>query len=505
MDTNIIGTAVFVAAFLLNLGMFVILRQRPVVLYSDETVNLSDCLLRRSQLPPPYMFAHRPVMHALHRRLMKIFKDDIIRAGRAINFGFIVLHIAAVIVFLSRHYSYPIVMIAVSWWMTCGAALGTTVVRIANFTERALGDLAVFSGFAAFLMTDPKLGVLMQIGAAAIFWAMVWHSSKFGVQAIVLVASATFGLTGNWPLILAVILSFGISYALFGREVLHQLRDQLGHLSWYLKYGHYFLSHEARGNCPRNIPRWAWKIYNSVPSRHLFLLLPLSIPTVAAWLFFGPPRYSPMWGVTAAAILVSAVVVMGRAAVIGPSCRYLYVTGLPIIFADLLVYTPRIAEFLFVADAGFGVVVGILFAWRARKAAMDWNADLAELRWTFHPIETEQINVVSDPIRIAEMIGAIVHLPRFRIATFGFSPKNVAFLGKYYPRYPALTSDSGKLRELIEEFDIEAVVVDKKVSSLSKISAFESLGFSRTREGNRFLLLCLKSSDDIRPVPRWQR
>ena len=485
------------AAFLFYFLFFGFLIRRPVTMYSDEPVHLSTVRMHQLKSKNPYMFAYQMVRHALHRKIMLLVGEgNIILKGRIVNFVAIIVHCIAMILFLSRYYEFGTAAAATAWWMLCGWGLGPHVLRLANFTERAIGDVLLFLGFAVFTLAEGQ-PLIVQIGATAAFWSLLWHSSKFGVQALIFVGLMLFIMIGNWQMLLSIAASFILSLAIFGKEVWLQLTDQLAHLRWYARYGHFFLT--AHGNKLSGVwGRRIERLYNSVLSRHLLLYLPLCLPVVIAWLIISPPDGSLLRTEALACLAVGAITVIGRLAVTGPGGRYIYIL-LPVIFADLLAHAPTLAYGFLAADAVYGTAAGILFAWWDRRRRPDWADALEDLRGVVEPIARLSINVCTDPLRISEMIFAATEQVNCKLPNFGFQNGNMEFVVRFYPRYPNLTSDGADITRLVNDHEINAFVFDK-ASSPNKIVGFlQEIDFRVVKEGKRFVLLKREGSSELAP------
>jgi hypothetical protein len=290
-------------------------------------------------------------------------------------------------------------------------------------------------------------------------------------------------------LVATVILSALVSVTLFGRTVIAQLRDQLGHLGWYWRSGFRFLTHvegpqeTLRQRLVAFIARHRAISYAII----YFPTLPLTIAAVA--LGGGGPLNSGEW-LAIAGVVVAGLTLIGKMMVVGPSIRYAYIL-LPFLMARLFAIWPAAAWTLALIEIAYGLIVGALRLRRilGRDADQDVKRMAALRLLLASASEQGPSRIVCDPLRIAEMIQAFDPPPRLKFASFGFTPMNIAFLERFYRVHPRLDIDDTGARELVERYEFDGALIDLDYSKPHVRAALEEVGFTLFGEKGRFALL----------------
>lgn len=478
-----------VAAFAIYVAVYLALKDRPIALYDDEIVNHSGVTSFRNPASCPYMFGFFPIMHALHRSLMaRVPREQEVAAGRLVNIASILVHCLGMVLLLAHVYAPAVAIAAAAWWMLSGWGLGFHVGRLNNYTERAFGDLLVFIGFAAFVLLAEARPWLAG-ATAAVLWAPVWHSSKFGIQAILLVGLVGSLVLASPVLALAVAASALVSVAVFGTVVVRQAADQLGHLDWSWRRGMSYLTHL---DGPRETTRQKLValIQRQKIFSHFFIYLPTLPLVVVALLWLGAAPANTGEALAVACLVVSGLTLIGKAVIIGPSARYAYIL-LPFLLARLLTDWPAAGWTLGVLEAGFGVVVGLAYFQRirARDTARD-SERLAGLRRLLATAGAQgPTRIVCDPLRLAEMIQSVDPPARLAFASYGFTRENVEFVVEHYPVLPHLEIDAAGVGDLIRRYGFDGALIDLQRSRPAIRAAFEANGFAAMGEDGGFVLL----------------
>lgn len=477
-----IALSSFIAAQVLYIWLFILLRLRPQILFSDETANQSAVQWFREPVASPYLFGYTPIMHAAHRRLMALVPPEKeIAIGRLANFVVILLHNFAMLALTASLFGLDAGCLVTAWWMLTCWGIGPHVGRLANYTERAFGDFFVFLGFAAFIAT-PAESYLLRILLIALPWTVVWHSSKFGVQAILLV-SLMMTLIGASPvLLLGLGLSFVLAAILFGEVIIDQVKDQLWHLRWYWTLGEKYLDQDgAEGRrSGLSFVRWllSWRIV-----KYNFVYAPTIVPIVGAWLLVRDGN-SVAENLFAATALAGLVCSFGKGAILGPGIRYVYIV-LPVALGELLRNFPELSIFL----ASVEIILAIVLTIRTlRRLTNIEDTSRAALLEVFRPLEKVAGVVMPSNLRIGEIILAVLRHPDFKIATFGQSRKYLSFVRRYYTPYPELTPDQELVNELVSQYSVDAMVVDRGSSAPNLPEILRNAGLREVKSVNQFSL-----------------
>jgi hypothetical protein len=488
MAETVFARVLLAITFAIYIYAYLAMRRRPVRIYEDEIVNYSGVTAFRDMVTHPYIFNFFPVMHALHRRIMAMVpRSQEIEAGRLLNMACILIHSLGMYLLISRYYDTSIAMLATSWWMLSGWGLGLHVGRLCNYTERALGDVLVFTGFAGLILLAEQ-ETWLRIAVVAALWAPVWHSSKFGVQAIVVIGLVGAIALQDASLAIAMVASALLAFVVFGPIVITQMRDQIGHLVWYWRSGMNYLKHSDGPEKTLRQKIVALLIRQKFCS-HALIYLP-TLPLIVLALIPGISRsWSHGESLALVCIFVAGLTLLGRLVVIGPAARYAYIL-LPFLLARLLVTWPEVAWVLAAVEISYGVGVGAVYLRRFRNQKDTSTARIAGLTKLLASCsDYGPSRMVCDPLRIGEMIQAADPPPRLKFVTFGFTRANVKFVERYYPLFPHLSIDRAGVRALELEVAIDGALLDLKSSEPSVRKAFQKEGFVPFDETEQFLLL----------------
>lgn len=476
------AVSIFITAQVLYVFLFVRLRLRPQILFSDETANQSAVQWFREPVTSPYLFNYTPIMHAAHRRLMALVPPESeISVGRLINFIVILLHNFAMLALTASLFGFKTGCLATSWWMLTCWGIGLHAGRLSNYTERAFGDFFVFLGFAAFIVV-PAEAYLLRILFTALPWAVVWHSSKFGVQAILLISLVAPLIGAPSALLLGWGLSFVLAIMLFGKCIIDQTKDQLWHLRWYWTLGEKYLDQDTAGGKKgaASFVRWilSWRIV-----KYNFIYAPTIVPIIGAWLLVRGE--SPLAeNLLAATALVGLLCSFGKGAILGPGIRYIYIL-LPVALSELLLNFPEFSVFL----ASVEIVLAAALTKRTLKRLVSVkDTSRAELQEVLQPLEKMHGVVVPSNLRIGEILLAVFRRPHFKIVTFGQSRNYLSFVRRYYTPYPQLIPDQALVNELVSQYSVDAVIVDKQSSVPNLLDILRNAGLREVKSVNQFSL-----------------
>lgn len=457
-QNNLVFALIFLLVSLgIYLFIFRMLRGLHPHIGGDELAHLSFINNYRKKINP-YALDHQPQAHHLFNLIMsRIPEEHTLHAGRRLNFLFVLTFYLPIIFYLSLSFQWSIALFAIAFSMLSPWGLGLNVARLATLTERAWSDCFFVFGLFLFLILDNNS--FTSIFLPAISWALIWPSSSFNRQSIILISLAYWLLSGDASLSFIAICSYLIALVFFGVVINRQIIAQVRHMNWYFKNRKFLLyrNHSFEAWRPSSILRKANKIVTGIISEKLLYFSPFFLFYVVFFLLHFEEG-SKLFLVTASVLSVALCTAIGYLRIVGPSARYWSFVQ-PLVYSILLSSSFGFAFFLVVETIFSIYLTNLRIAKLRAEKKKDPRSDISKLVAELNRILMKNEIVIFSNMKLASSINCSSVAPMFKTIGIGFEKNNSTFFSRYVQQYPFLSIE---LLPFLDEFKVSGLVFEKQ-------------------------------------------
>lgn len=452
----------FGLAFVIRVSLFFYKIEREPDFYSDELThigiekifiisnnksNISDYLKKHF-----YFTSYIGYPTLYHQIIHKISSNYGLKIRRRLsNFFGLLVPFSFIIIFFNN-FDITTLLFVGCYMLVSLNSFGLFGKMYVSYTERPFVDFIVFLAFAFFykyLLTNQLIFLLLSI----IPLSIIWFSSKFGIQAIVFISLVYTVISEDNSLFLVVLLSYIIGLLVNKERFLNVQKSHFGHLLWYARNSGWLdLKIKLNGFNMKNL-------YLYITSFHLFGKLLQFIPMFIFILLFLLIESSneTLNYFILSAFIVSIFTAFKPFLFIGPSYRYSWYF-LPFALSSFYEAYPIFSIIFLIIE----MILSIFIFYNIMHNKSD-NI-YAEYCKMLSSIQLKQKNILFSPIRIADMHLAITNKLEsklFAFWNFGVNLDAILSYEKYMPKYPYITNNTLKLKNLTEEYDLDIFVIDK--------------------------------------------
>lgn len=347
------------------------------------------------------------------------------------------------------------------------------------YTARSFADFLLFSGFFSVILYTTTTNITFLLVSIVIF-SIVWFSSSFGKQALILLLPLWSIISQNPAPFIALIGSLCIALIINKKKLLHILNHKFFHWIWYYRNQDIvFVS-----NAYLTKTTYIKKLYQKFTSRIIIAKVLQFIPFLPLFFILSIINYSTnpiMNGFIIASCVFSILTGTNKFKFIGPGFRYS-------LFALPYMWILFFREFEVLAQLflGIEILLAILFSilvMRDFKSTRNKSSDSeSEEIKNWIALTDEKYDIIlTSPISLVDIILVINKDIKSRYFTFfdnTFSPYYLDLYEKHI-EYPKLCLDSNLIQSLEKRTNANCIIIDKRFHSsdieLNKVNQLKKL------------------------------
>lgn len=465
---------IIVFAFLIRLLFtFMFNKSKQISHTSDEVGHQAhEILIRKSKKDNFFLkthFVNRDYIgypSLFHEIVIKIFgnyKDVILR--RYLSGFFSILFSIVFLVFGKLIFTEKELYLGLLSLLLSLSCFGLFLRQYKAYTARSFADFLLFSGFFFIILYSDTNNTYFLLAAIA-FFAMVWFSSEFGIQVLILIPTLWSIISQDSMPFLAVLASLCLALLFDSKKIGHILNHKFLHWIWYYRNQDIIL----KQNSYLAKTSYFKKLYQKLTSKIIISKVLQFIPFLPVFFILSIANYSinPIInGFIIASCIFSILTATNKFKFLGPGFRYS-------LFATPYMWIVFFRDFEVMAQ--FFIGIEILLALTFSVLVM---RDITSMKKKNNDSESEEIKnwialtdtkydtILTSPVSLVDIILVINKDIKSRYFTFFDNTFNPYFLNLYenHIKYPKLCLDSDLIQNLEKKTNANCIIIDKRFHS----------------------------------------
>ena len=457
------------------------LLRREISFYSDEMAHSALInIIKSKKCHKNYfkrIFFNSPALGYptfLHSLLISLGLDRKVYVKRL--FSMIISFLSPVIFFLIFQNTFPkeSIMLSIAYLLFSLAHFGFNGITTVSFTPRPFADFLLLCFYSLFVINIKTMnyGILFSLVLIAV---IIFFTSKFGTQSMVLTSLLYSILTFDFINIYIIALAYVIAVLVNFRRLKEINSAHFYHLSWYFKnYKWAFPKTKINFSDKR-------KFYDSImanPFLGKFMLFLPTFPVMIILIFYSDIDF-PIKALFLSTCLISLVTVIRPFIAIGPSFRYSHILY-PLMILYILTSNPEMFD-LFIYWIVIESILSFAIFYLLYFNKQEKHSLTKEYLKIYNSLDLANKNVATSPTRISLVHFGVKNTTDIRFFdTEYFLKDGLKNIIKYLDQYPFLTTKKEVFKQLISEFDIDYIILDKHIldSKYKNSNMYDEFGFN---------------------------
>ncbi|MFA7090235.1 MAG: hypothetical protein WC149_00120 [Arcobacteraceae bacterium] len=463
------ATYFLIGAFLVRIVMTFWNNNRPTYSFtSDENGHLAhERLLAQKNNLTQYLTKHLfnrtsiGYPNLFHHVARILFKEDYDIVKRRYLSGFFSV-LFPILFFLIgiNYYNYDTVAFVTIALLLSLATFGDFISQYKSYTGRSLADFILLCGYF-FIVLYVQTNDIIYYLLAIFFFSLVWFSSEFGIQSIVLTSILWSTFSKNTVPLEILILSVLVATIISKEKVQSNVGHKIFHWIWYFR-NQAFLHEKIKLDLKSLIG-----IYKAINSNVFLGKFLQYIPFVFLFVYIAVSTYdknSFLSSLIVSTFIIALLSTNKFFSFLGPGFRYmLYV--IPFMWILLYETYQNLSWYLLLIESLLSSIYAFLVIRELYKNKNTIN--YSELDQILEKIDKEGNIILMTPTILNQSFFSRtnnIQAKYFSIWDNDFNPYYLHLHETYMTRYPFLTNDLNKLHELKYEVAANILVINLSIT-----------------------------------------
>ena len=440
---------------------------------SDEVGHQAhEILIRKNKKDDTYLkkhFINRDKIgypSLFHEIVIKIFgryKDVILRRYLSGFFSIlfsIVFLVLGRLIFEKRELYFGVISLLLS--LSC---FGLFLRQYKAYTARSFADFLLFSGFFFIILYNHTANIYFLL-AAIVFFTMVWFSSEFGIQALILIPTLWSIVSKDPTPFLAVVASLNLALLANNKKLGHILNHKFLHWIWYYRQQDTVLTQNSYLARTNYLKRFYQKLTSKIIVAKVLQFIPF-LPIFFILSILNYPDNPFVNGFIISSCFFSFLTATSKFKFLGPGFRYsLY--AIPYMWILFIREFEITAQVLLGAEIIFALIISVFVMLDlTSKNKQSNDKELEEIKEIITLTDSKYEFILTSPVAFIDII--LVVKPNIESKYFSFFDNTFDpyFLNLYekHIEYPKLRLDSDLIQSLEEKMNANCIIIDKRFHS----------------------------------------
>lgn len=464
-------------AFLIRLSFTFLLNKSKQASHTSDEVGhqAHKILIRKSKKDSSFLkthFVNRDYIgypSLFHEIIIKIFgkhRDIVLR--RYLSGFFSILFPLVFLVFGEQIFTQKEVYFGLLSLLLSLSCFGLFLRQYKAYTARSFADFILFSGFF-FVILHTTTSNIYFILIAIVLFSMVWFSSEFGIQVLILIPILWSIISQNPIPFVALIGSLCLALLINRKKVMDILNHKFLHWIWYYRNQDIVL----KQNSYLAKTSYLKKLYQKFTSKIIIAKVLQFMPFLPVFFILSIVNYSinpVINGFIIACCIFSLLTATNKFKFLGPGFRYS-------LFAIPYMWILFFKDFEVMSQLflGIEIILALIFSVLVMR-------DLTSINKKSSDLESEEIKkwitltdkkydiILTSPVSLVDIILVINKDIKSRYFTFFDNTFDPYFLNLYekHIEYPKLRLDSDLIQSLEEKMNANSIIIDKRFHSCNE-------------------------------------
>jgi hypothetical protein len=462
---------IVILAFLIRLSFtFLFNKSKQASHTSDEVGHQAhEILIRKKKRDDSYLkthFINRDQIgypSLFHEIVVKLFgkrNDVVLRRYLSGFFSMLfplIFLIFGKLIFTQKEVYFGLLSLLLS--LSC---FGLFLRQYKAYTARSFADFLLFSGFFFVILYTTTSNIYFMLIAIVLF-SMVWFSSEFGIQLLILIPILWSIISQNPMPFVALIGSLCLALLINRKKIMHILNHKFLHWIWYYRNQDIVLK---KNNYLANTSYFK-KLYQKLTSNIIIDKVLQFIPFLLIFFILSIANYSinpVINGFIIACCVFSFLTATNKFKFLGPGFRYS-------LFAIPYMWILFFKDFEVMSQLflGIEIILALIFSLLVMRDLTSINnnksdLELEEIKKWIALTDSKYDIILTSPITLVNIILIINKDIKSRYFTFFDNTFNPYYLDLYekHIEYPKLCLESDLMQSLEKKLNANCIIIDKR-------------------------------------------